>query len=288
MQHFFPSRQAPSTKALTLCSLLLTSLLSTTVTADIYSWIDAEGNRVYSDQKQQSQATTYTPQGDTNRLTQYKKAEPAEPATESTSQANTVIEALSSRNDNASSGDRGEEQDTEQLPTDPENMTEQQCQYTYGLSCERVIDWRKYALQACGDDERCRDNSYLERKYKPVSIAQSLKVAQRNGARRNMQEKRIQLFLLKKYTDYCAQQAQLLCSSPNNGMFGRSCVAQAESYCEDDRSLQEMLAKYDDLSIEQQKQVIAQAKQLTVNQPVEDIAEILGDIVDILLAQALL
>ena len=69
-----------------------------------------------------------------------------------------------------------------------------------------------------------------------------------------------------------------------------SCDAQMRSYCEDPRGLDDIFARYDNLSPNEKQQIIAKAKQLAMDggENQLDYEAIVAALIDILIQQALL
>lgn len=61
------------------------------------------------------------------------------------------------------------------IQTPDPRVQEQKCIKDYGLSCDRVNNWEKYALAECvkqRNGRRCKDGAFLSSKYRPVTIEQ--------------------------------------------------------------------------------------------------------------------
>lgn len=252
---------------LVLCSLYCLCLLASTAAhAEIYSWTDSAGNTTYSDQKPSADAK---PTESGNNINYYT----APPAVKSEPISNTEPESLATLTPVAED-------------EKPAAMTEKQCQQQYGKDCDSVNNWRQHALEKCGDDERCLDPAFLDKKYRPRTIEEQRKIAIRSAVRNNLHEKKIARFLTKKYSNYCANQAAMYCQSQRSN----SCDAKMRSYCEDPRELEDIFARYDNLTLIEKKQVIAQAKEMAMangdNQL--DYEQIIVSLIDILISQALM
>lgn len=66
-------------------------------------------------------------------------------------------------------------------------MTEEECQRDYGMSCDKVNNWQADAKAACKKSrggDRCDDEDFLAAKYKPRTLAQKRLQATRNACRR--------------------------------------------------------------------------------------------------------
>lgn len=157
------------------------------------------------------------------------------------------------------------------------------CLEDYQLSCDQVFNWRKYALEKCGNDDRCNDEDYLDRKYRPRTLEEIQKIATRAGTRKNQREKDIRDFFRRKYTSYCSDQAQLSCRSSNS----RACTRQFINACSDSRSLEDLLNRYSSaLSPLEKQQIIAQADELDgVN--FDDYQRLLSRVLELLIQQSI-
>lgn len=253
-----------ATRVLFLLSL---SLLSLTLQAEIYSWVDEQGNRIYSDQKPGSEhnSTTVNSSGSVN----YYQPQTRDKNTADNKPAE-VKETISVQSTQTSARDEAQDDGV---------MTEEKCQEIYGLSCDRVFNWKTYALEKCGSDDRCEDAGFLERKYKPLAIAELQRRANLAGARRNSQEKKLIKFLRNKYSDQCDNQVKAYCRRKPNS---KACDAVMIQVCEDDRSLEEMLARYDDLTPIQKQRVLALADELEPSIDWQQATRLLGDIVELI------
>ncbi len=252
------------TLSLSLSCMLLTS---TAALAEVYSWKNSEGSTVYSDQKTSGDAKS-TQSGSTIN---YYTPPPVKPK----QQTKTPDESLAVL---SIAEDEPDKQSTE--------LTEQQCQQQYELSCDRVNNWRRYALEQCGDDARCEDPEFLDNKYRPRTIEEMREIARRSAVRNNLQDKKIAQFLTRKYSNYCENQAELYCRNQRSA----SCDAKMRSYCDDPRGLEDIFARYDNLTPNEKQQIIAKAKQLAMEggENQLDYEAIVAALIDILIQQALL
>ena len=253
-------------------TLVLACLVSTGsgyVKADIYSWKDENGNTVYSDQKTSDKAQ---PSVQTKQTVNYYSApqKPAPAADNAGGDSLATLEAV----------DEGD--DTKAKP-----LTEKQCQQMYQRSCDQVQNWQKYARKACGNDARCDDPNYLDRKYRPRTTEELREVARKAAVRNNNNDDKIEEFLRKKYSNYCENQAAMFCRQQRNNA---SCMAQMQSQCEDPRGLDQFLAKYHNLSPQEKKQIIEQAKAMATANGDDslDYDQMIASLVDILITQALM
>lgn len=257
----------PSTQFLKQLATITCLVLSAPLVADIYSWTDADGTRIYSDQKpsETAQPTASTPA--INYYTASKiKPDPAYESPTGNEQLSTLT-ALSEAED-----------ETE--------LNEQQCQQQYSRSCDEIINWQDYASQACGDDPRCQDSEFLERKYRPRSNEELREIALRAAIRNNNHDDKIALFLTKKYTNYCENQAAMLCSNK----LSKNCRATMQHYCEDPRDLNDIFRRYDNLTTLEKQAIINKAKTLaTANgQNALNYDKMLASLLEILISQAML
>ena len=263
------------TKNPSLLALICCFCLTMPAHAEIYSWTDESGNVIYSDQKTSNKAKISTPSANVN----YYDAPSADQKTTSKS---TVARPLLSTLTTA---------DHHNTPATTEDgsieaMSEEDCQQQYQRSCDAVIHWEKYAIEQCGTDSRCKDKDFLDRKYRPRTNAEMLVIARRAASRNNLLDKRINQYLNKKYTNHCENQAAMYCQKKRS----RQCKAEMLLYCEDPRSLEDIFNRYDNLSINEKRAIIAKAKQLaTANgENSLDYEQILVSIIDILISQALM
>lgn len=247
--------------------LLSISLLSLNLPAEIYSWVDEQGNRMYSDQKPAAgqESTIVQDSGTAN----YFKPQPSQkitsnPATEQQTESHALLSSQSI--DDSSS-------DSEKA------MTEPYCQETYQLPCDRVVNWEEYAIADCDNDDRCEDPGFLERKYKPLPIAEIQRRANSAGARRNAQERKLMKYLRNKYSDQCENQIEAYCRRKPDS---RACELTMIQVCEDDRTLEEMLARYNNLSPTQKRRVLALADEMSPAVDWEQATRILGDIIELI------
>ena len=251
--------------------LLSISLLSLSLQAQIYSWVDEQGNRMYSDQKPASgqDSTTVQNSGTVNYFQpQPSQQRKSNPATEQPAQSLSLQSSQSIANNSAGSS---------------EEMTEADCQEIYQLPCDRVVNWEKYALEDCDNDDRCEDSGFLERKYKPLPIADIQSRANSAGARRNAQERKLMKYLRNKYSDQCENQVEAYCSRKPDS---RACDVTMIQVCEDDRTLEQMLARYNNLSPAQKRRVLAMADEMSPTIDWEQANRILGDIIELIALSA--
>lgn len=166
----------------------------------------------------------------------------------------------------------------------------------------RAPEWLESARAACaeefGADARCDDQRFLQQQYAPETIAATRDVARRAAIRRNDDEKRALREVLVKHTGLCNQRPAQYCP-PNNleacaEQLRQTCAAikqqialcemQTNTYCAQHnggsqciaamanqcgtkkQSLDQILARYPDLSVSQKarlKQVATQLEQNT-------------------------
>ena len=248
-----------------LAALIASFFIDISASAEIYTWKDTDGNSIYTDQQPTANAKPSNPRNTVN----YYAAPTATAPTQSTT-ASEQLATLTADTDD----------DNEPL------LTEEECQQNYRLNCDRVTHWLKYALEDCVNDQRCDDPDFLERKYRPRSMEEMQKIANRAAIRNNLQDKKIAFFLRKKYTNYCDNQAAVYCNNKSSSQ----CEATMLSYCKDPRGLKEIFAKYDNLTLQEKQQIIAKAKTLAIdnggNQP--DYEKVVASLIDILISQALM
>lgn len=236
-------------------ALLLATSLSSAAHADIYRWQGDDGSTVYSDQKASADAETTAP--DSGRVNYYtspkKPSQPALPKLEAVEDAY-FIEPVDRRDQ-----------------ADEPALTEAQCQELYGLNCDRVINWRKYALEACGNDPRCQDPAFLDRKYRPRTKDEMLSVARRAGIRKNNAEDDINEYLRREFTNFCANSAASYCEQKKFGNRVSECKRQMENQCHSPHNIAEMLAQYDHLTEREKKQIIREARQMALASNKDDL-----------------
>lgn len=248
--------------------------------AEIYSWVNADGERVYSDQKpaNDSDATPIESKSSVN----YYNAPPAASTPPPTVHSKPKTSKSKSSSAKAANSERElSDSELQQLP--PTEMTEQQCQQVYGQDCDPVVNWRKYALEACDHDSRCEDDDFLARKYQPLTLEQQLKNANRSGSRNNSQQRKIANFLRKKYTAFCAQQAAQYCIATTDS----SCQQRLQSGCREPRSLKQFMMQ-NNLNPKEREQVIAQAKELVALKNQREIEQGIANLVEMIITPALL
>ena len=265
-----------STYQLFRCALLLAiGLTGSLGIADVYRYQDANGNTQYSDQQQ--------PAGQTMDMEQLNHQTNTF-STTADQQGIVDIQALSLPDDEqaVNAYSLNSTPDNTATPPEPAQLTEEHCQELYGLACDRVVNWRKYALEKCGHDKRCKEESFLERKYKPVPLSELRKVAHNASRKSNRQDRAIQQFLLVKYTNFCEEQALQACAGK-----GRSCMTQWENACNDPRSLGQFLDQYH-FSDEQKVLVLNQAKALNKEANTEETQRFISNMLNLILTQMML
>jgi len=256
-------------------------LLTVAANADIYRSTDSQGNTVFSDQKPSIDA----------------KAEPAPAAinaynppvlTSKTSEQSPTATAAVKTHKLSNTAARSSAQtspgkDAQDKKVDA-NWTEAQCQQHYGYSCERILQWKKYALDACGSDIRCGDEHYLARKYQPVTLQRLQQLARSAAIRNNRRSDEISDFLRRKYTDYCAHQSAMSCNRDSQ------CQQSVLDACNDPRSLEQLFAHYQGLSPIEKQRIVAQANALNGGSTsnMASYQQRLGELLSLLLQQALL
>ena len=268
---------AMTTKYLScLASAAITWLALTatpSVCADIYRWTDENGNTVYSDQKRSEHAESTTPNHQSVNYYDKPKAKP-QPQKASAATTDGELATLEVVGDQES----GQQSDSQPL-------TEAQCQALFQLSCDEVINWKKYALEACGSDERCADPNYLDRKYRPRTIEELAAIARRAAVRNNNVDDKIDEYLRKKFSNQCENQAALYCQKR-----GSRCMAQMTAQCDDPRSLGQVLAQYDQLTPLEKQAIIEKARQMATasGENSLDVDQMVASLAQILISQALL
>lgn len=257
------------TLTFTVLSCIATIQGIATAQAGVYKSTDDAGNVVFSDQKPSENARPETADNAVNYF-----SSPPVSTTRKSSQAKSSSASYSKLST------LSVEEDTTSVPI----LTEQQCQDQYNRSCDEVTNWLDYAKQACTNDNRCDDLDFLDRKYRPRSNEEVREIALRAAIRNNNHDEKIALFLTKKYTNFCENQAAMLCRNK----LDRNCEAKMEFYCEDTRSLSDIFQKYDNLNAIERQAIIEKAKALALangNNPL-DYDKILANLIEILISQA--
>ena len=253
--------------------------------SEIYSWTDAEGNRVYSDKNPEGQAK-HEPG---SKINYYQPESTPKKSSKTLSNAkHQKIEVNSSLDGNTPESDADDVADIDPANKPVDELSEQECQSLYGLSCDRVVNWRAYAVETCGDDKRCTDEAFLERKYKPVPTAQLRKLAQRNAARKNRQVASIELFLRQRYTDYCKIREQQLCNQATTEQKQNTCKKIIKDGCEKDTDIEDILAQYHNLTPAEKQALVAKAKLYNNQQRKKDFFGLLDRALETLITRAIL
>lgn len=249
---------------------VLFSLVPLSASAEVYRWTDEAGNVVYSDTKPSATAQPNNSENTVNFYSPKHDAKELQAARQIESKPQ-VIESITNN----------EEAD------ETSESSRQDCMAVYGLSCDRVDNWLKYAKEDCGgNDERCEDDAYLDKKYRPRTLAELQTIARQAAIRNNSLERKIDDFLTKKYTNYCANQAELYCRTQRDS----SCAQRMTSICQDPRDLDDVFSKYGNLSQIEKQQIIAKAKTMVTDggENQMDFDKVLSSLIDLLVSQALL
>ncbi len=251
-----------------MLSLLISMSFYSSSYADVYRWKDADGNTVYSDKKPSDSAQPEQPRSNVNYYAAPKKSDDQPQSTE----ALPPLVALEAVEEEASETEAG--------------LTEVECQQSYKKSCDEVVNWKQHAKAECGDDPRCDDEDYLDRKYRPRSQEELITIANRAAIRNNRIDDQIDLFLKKKYSSYCEDQAEMYCQNQRIS----NCENKMELMCEDPRGLEDIFARYNNLSAVEKQAIIEKAKQIALsnNNSAVDFDKLISSLVDILISQALL
>jgi hypothetical protein len=242
----------------------------TAVQAEVSSWKDASGNIIYSDQKPSAEAK---PQGKSSAINSYHHADTIK-------QKNPITKITPSESLSVITAEEVPQEEAEPV------LTEQYCQSNYNRSCDEVSNWESYAKEQCGSDPRCEDPDFLDRKYRPRSNEEIKEIALRAAIRNNNQDQKIAMFLRKKYTNYCQNQAEMLCRNK----ISRNCQATMKAYCDDPRDINDIFNRYDNLSAAEKRAVIAKAKKLALASGDQqlDYDQLLVSLIEILVSQATL
>ncbi len=239
-----------------LLSLVYSLAFCSLASAEIYSWTDESGNIIYSDQKPSEQAKPTQSSAKINYYT---------PTTKTKSQQTKGLQTkglavLSAEAESAEKTTANIKQSLSEESESEGELTEAQCQQRYQRSCDKVNNWQQDARKACGDDARCDDENFLENKYRPRSQEELLAIARRAATRNNMADKKITQFLIKKYSNYCKNQAAMVCQKKRNKQCQKALVKQ----CKDSRSLEDIFQHYDNLSAIEKKEIIEKAKAMAL------------------------
>lgn len=240
--------------------------LSSTVHAEIYSWVDDHGNTAYSDQQSGDTQSKSIDKQHKSAVNYYQAQRPIMPILEVVEEEQPIFAV------EATNKFKGQQWD------------EDECQKIYALDCDAVYNWRHHAIEACGSDERCEDEGFLTRKYKPLTLEEKHQLTLRSSARHNREDREIRQFLMRKYTPYCTQQAARYCQYQHQS---GGCISQMEAACQDPRSLGQLLAQYN-LSPHEKQKIIGKAKTLLALQQEKDINETINTIIDLIKLQAML
>ncbi len=257
---------------------ILAGLVSLSASAETYRWKNESGNAVYSDQHRSGQAVAETAINSSDYYSNARNRKTVEVTTQTTEP---VAKIVSSTQQHLATLTATTDKDG-LVPT----MTESECQRDYRLSCDRVNNWKQYAAEACDDDSRCLDDDFLDKKYRPRTTQEMRKISQRAAIRNNLQAKKISLFLTKKYSNYCANQAAMYCQNKRD----TRCAATMRSYCNDSRDLKDIFQKYDNLSAIEKQKIISQAKSLAISNGHSqlDYDQMVASLIELLVSQALL
>lgn len=250
--------------------------------AQVYQWKGDDGSTVFSDQKTSREAVDATP--DPARVNYYPGDRSAEPDA-SLPKLEVVEDVYFIQPTDSKKQTQNDSTLTEA------KLTEAECQDIYGLNCDRVFNWKKYALKACGNDPRCKDEAFLDRKYRPRTKEEINTVARRAGIRKNNARDEIRHYLWRRYTNFCANQTVTYCKANyTTGSAVRQCVKQLEANCREPRGIEEMLDQYEQLSQAEQKAILREAKAMALSRHDNDLnyAQLLDRMVDLMLAASAL
>lgn len=232
-------------KRLLLPALLVSLPLTGHASEDIYRSRAEDGSVLFSDQRAApaSAQRQQTPQlQNSYRPQQPHSSQPAH------NNSGTVLQAVTGTSPDS----------TETTPK------QRDCEAEYGLTCERVDNWLRYARKACLErgDDRCDDPDYLERRYKPRPLAETREVARRAAIRRNRAEERAVRELQMFFTEYCKDRLETYCSTQKEQ---EKCEERYEQSCRDGGDLEKLLSKYQQLTPVQQARVRQTAERLGVS-----------------------
>ena len=125
----------------------------------------------------------------------------------------------------------------------------------------------RHALARSPNDARILERSFL------------VEAAEGNTRRTIALAKKLVKYLKLKYTDQCEDQVTAYCDRMADS---RSCKNTMMQTCEDDRSLEQMLALYDNLSPAQKKRVLAMADEMSPSIDWQQATRILSDIIQLI------
>ena len=250
--------------------------------AEIYRSVDSSGATSYSDRQTQSaEPVSDKVKGQVNF---YSPPETRQQASEASGEKETVHDLSTTANSGNGAPVPG-------VSTTNSKLTEEECQEIYGLECDQVVNWKKYALEKCGNDERCQDPDYLDRKYRPRSISEMLAVAHRAGTRKNRQDRIIQSYITRQYSNLCRDQVESYCADrfKSEDTKSDSCVQKLKESCEVEYNLNDFLTMYKQLTPVEKEKIIRQAKTRAMEDDEHSLnyAQILDKVFDIYLTQFL-
>lgn len=257
--------------------------------ADIYRSVDSSGNTSYSDREtHSSQRITDSVKGGVN----FYSPLPASPQPE---QQNSHTQAQESSEETLHDLIAEESRVTQPNLSSPDNqltegqLTEAECQEIYDLECDKVINWKKYALEKCGNDKRCKDPAYLDRKYRPRPVSEVLDVAHKAGNRKNRRDKVVQNYMTKRYSNLCRDQIENYCETRyrSGNEKTENCIDLLRQSCKVDQNLNEFMAAYNQLTQVEKEKIIKQAKAKAMEEGEHSLnyAQLMQRVFDIYLTQ---
>jgi hypothetical protein len=208
------------------------------------------------------------------------------------------------------------------VPKAPQTLRRQLCAAlllstaaAYGIAAEPA--WLESARTSCAadyNDDRCADQSFLQQEYAPDTIAATREVARKAGVRRNRAESRAMREVLLQHTGLCDQKPAQFCPPGNPAACqeqlrqtcavikqrAAACETQAAQYCAKQRnvsqcldvmqkqcggrnqSLDQILAKYPDLSPSQKSRIHQVAVQLEENEDKSMLRALAGNLLKVL------
>jgi hypothetical protein len=177
--------------------------------------------------------------------------------------------------------------------------------------------WLEPARASCAadyGDERCRDQGFLQQEYAPETIAATREVARKAAVRRNRAESRAMREVLMQHTGLCDQKPAQFCPPGNLAACteqlrqtcavieqrAEACESQSARYCARQRkasqcmeamlkqcdgrnqSLDQVLAKYPELSPSQKSRIRQIALQLEENEDKSAFGALAGNLLKVL------
>ncbi|HUH36335.1 MAG TPA: hypothetical protein VL027_00165 [Spongiibacteraceae bacterium] len=233
-------------------SVVVLAMLGGVVNAaeTVYQWRNADGGLMVSDQKPAPgiEYNSHTPRPGNISVS------PASAAAAQSQQPITTPNPTSTpgatRTDSSAPATAASARTTGSTRDSAANAEPRDCEAVYGMSCEQVDSWETWAREQCGDDTRCSDPRYLERKYKPVPLADTRAIARRAAVRKNTTKREFTEYLMHTFTDMCAAQTRHSCPDLKTG----NCV-QLMRACQHDLQTSRLKVRLERLSPSQREEL---------------------------------